>query len=119
MPSAGSTSTAVLSSQVTVLERAHQSRQVRTGCCTFALYRSAWPTRPPNERLTSQNLQELYRGASQRDQHAIAPDECSKALEAVPGFGHDYCLSPTAVNPRSELPATAESCTASELHAGP
>jgi hypothetical protein len=46
-----------LSSQVTVPERAHQSGQVRTGCCTFALYRSARRTRPPNERLTSQNLQ--------------------------------------------------------------
>jgi hypothetical protein len=29
-----------LSSQVTVPERAHQSGQVRTGCCTFPLYES-------------------------------------------------------------------------------
>jgi len=30
-----------LSPQVTVPERAHQSGQIRTGCCTFLLYRSA------------------------------------------------------------------------------
>ena len=46
MPSAGSTSTAVrLSPQVTVPERAHQSVQIRTGCCTFPLYRSALSAR--------------------------------------------------------------------------
>jgi hypothetical protein len=32
-----------LSSQVTVPERAHQSGQVRTGCCTFPLYESPLP----------------------------------------------------------------------------
>ena len=45
------------SPQVTVPGSARPSRQVRTGCCTFALYRPACPVRPPNERLTSQNHQ--------------------------------------------------------------
>jgi len=46
-----------------------------------------------NERLTSQNLQELYRGASQGDQHPSAPHGSSKAPEAALGLGHDHGLS--------------------------
>ena len=72
------------------------------------LLRASLTGQAPNERLTSQNLPELYRGALQGDQHPTAPDECRKAPEAVPGSGHDHCLSPTAASPRSELPATAE-----------
>ena len=53
-----------LSPQVTVPERVCQSGQIRTGCCTFPLYHSAWPIRLPMRTLTSHNLQELYRGAS-------------------------------------------------------
>jgi len=80
-----------LSSQVTVPERAHRSGQVRTGCCTFALYQSARPTRPPNERLTSQNLQELYRGASRGSQHPIVLHEIAMCLRQ-PGLGRDHRL---------------------------
>jgi hypothetical protein len=74
----------------------------------FLAVPASLPGQAPHERLTSQNRQELYRGAPQGDQHPIAPDECRKAPEAVPGSGHDHCLSPTAASPRSELPATAE-----------
>ena len=78
MPSAGSTSTASV-------RAGHRPRKcapvprVRTGCGTFLLYRSAWPARFPNERLTRQNLQELYRGASHGDQHPIVLHETRKA----------------------------------------
>jgi hypothetical protein len=74
----------------------------------FLAVRASLPGQAPNERLTSQNLQKLYRGALQGDQHPIAPDECRKAPEVAPGSGHDDCLSPTAASPRSELPATPE-----------
>jgi hypothetical protein len=56
-----------LSPQVTVPEHAHQSGQIRTGCCTFPLYRPACSARLPNERLTSKNLQELCRGVPQEN----------------------------------------------------
>ena len=74
----------------------------------FPAVPASLPGQAPNERLTSQNLQELYRGALQGDQHPTAPDECRKAPAAVPGSGHDHRLSPTAASPRSELPATAK-----------
>jgi hypothetical protein len=50
----------------------------------FPAVPASLPNQAPNERLTSQNLQELYRGALQGDQHPIAPDECRKAPEAAP-----------------------------------
>jgi hypothetical protein len=87
-----------LSSQVTVPERAHQSGQVRTGCCTFALYRSARPTRPPNERLTSQNLQKLYRGASRGSQHPIVLHEMAMCRRQS-GLGRDLPPLPRCRRP--------------------
>jgi hypothetical protein len=51
----------------------------------FPAVPASLPGQAPNERLTSQNLQELYRSALQGDQHPIAPDECRKAPEVAPG----------------------------------
>ena len=61
MPSAGSTSIAVRLCRSPSQRSARPSRQVRTGCGTFLLYRPACPVRLPDERLTSQNLRSLPR----------------------------------------------------------
>jgi hypothetical protein len=77
--------------QVTVPERAGQSGQIRTGCCTFPLYRPARPARLPNERLTSKNLQE------------ILPQRFPR--ETSPGLSRSHCLpqSPPAQDPNYRL----------------
>ena len=83
MPSAGSTSTAV------PLCRS-PSQSVRTipvrsaPVADFPAVPVSLPGQAPKERLTSQNLEELCRGALQGDQHPTAPDQCRKAPEAVP-----------------------------------
>ena len=95
------------SAQVTVPGRAHESVRNPGRLRYFPAVPASLPGQAPNKRLTSQNLQELYRGALQGDQHPTAPDQCRTAPAAVPGSGHDHRLSPTAASPRSELPATA------------
>jgi len=72
------------------------------------LYFPAVPVSPagqaPNERPTSQNLQEPYRGAPQEHQQPITLHESSKAWSGL-ASAMTHGLSPTAANPRSGLPA--------------
>jgi hypothetical protein len=53
-------------------------------CCTGQSARSG----SPNQRLTSQNHQKLYRGASQGSQHPIVLHEIAKCRRQS-GLGHD------------------------------
>jgi hypothetical protein len=95
------------SAQVTVPGSAHPSRQVRTGCCTFLLYRPACPVSPrmvPDQPEPPKNST----AAPSKETSIRSRQMSAQSTGGGPGSGHNHCLSPTAASPRSELPATAE-----------
>ena len=66
--------------------------------CTSMLYQPACPARLPNERLTSQNFQELCCGVPRGDQHPIVLHQPSKYPNS-PGLGHEHSPSPHSRRP--------------------
>ena len=101
--------------QVAVPERAHQSGQVRTGCCTFPLYRSAWPVKLPNERLTSQKPPQNSTAMPPGNQASRLRGMCPSRSRWQPRPATITAL-PQPPTPRSELvftsrlPASPEVC---------
>src|SRR5262249_28286143 len=93
MPSTGSTSIAVRLCR-------SRSSHVHVGTCgsgsVAVLSRcTGQPARPgPNEHLTSGNTQELYRGASQGDQHLVPLQSPATCRRAAPASAASHCLFP-------------------------